>query len=231
LVKKVTIRNINKVLEEAVLQFNRKNTDESRELFISVLEKDPVNPEANYYLGLIYSKEENYKKAVLHLKSVVDMGSNFLYTQQCRMILGIIYFKNKEYIRAEHEFLEVSKSNINIVQVYSALAAIEYYLGDKEKALMFAEKACDIDSFNLNAKNTYGFILCDFEIDVPRGIDMLREVVRVKPNNSAYLDSLGWAYFKKGDKKAAIASLKTALNLSKKNPEIKSHLEAVYQAQ
>ena len=227
MIDKAEAENLNKILQKAILQFNRKKLDSSKELFFKVLEKDPANPEANYYLGLMYSKEKNWKKAVVHLKSVVDLSVNFLYTQQCRMLLGYIYFNNKEYKRAEHEFLEVLKSKVKIVQVYAALAAIKYYLNEKEEAIKYAEKACDIDSFNLNAKNTYGFFLCDLEVDIFKGLEMLREVVRIKPNNPAYLDSLGWAYYKNGDRKAAIMSLKKAVEISNNDPEITEHLEKI----
>ena len=225
--KSKLIERLTKNLDEGIVQFNRKDAKKAKELFYKVLDDDPTNPEANYYLGLMYSKDQDWKKAVLHLKAVVDLGVNFLYTQQCRMILGYIYSKNKEFARAEYEFLEVLKAKFNIVQVYAALAAIKHYLGEKDEAIKYAEKACDVDSFNLNAKNTYGFFLCDYGIDVPKGLEMLREVVRVKPNNPAYLDSLGWAYHKKGDKKAAMASLSKAIELSKDNVEIKAHLDEV----
>ena len=230
MIDKIDVKNINKILQKAILQFNRKKTKSSKELFYKVLEKDPTNPEANYYLGLAYSKEQNWQKAVVHLKAVVDMSVNFLYTQQCRMVLGYIYFNNKEYKRAEREFLEVLKSKVNIVQVYAALAAIKYYLDEKEEAIKYAERACDVDSYNLNAKNTYGYFLCDFEIDIPKGLEMIREVVRIKPNNPAYLDSLGWAYYKKGDIKAAFTSLKKAIEISKNNPEITQHFEMIYKS-
>lgn len=227
MIDKADAENLNKILQKAILQFNRKKLDSSKELFFKVLEKDPANPEANYYLGLMYAKDKNWKKAVVHLKSVVDLSINFLYTQQCRMILGYIYFNNKEYKRAELEFLEVLKSKVKIVQVYAALAAIKYSLNEKEEAINYAEKACDIDSYNLNAKNTYGFFLCDLEIDIFKGLEMLREVVRIKPNNPAYLDSLGWAYYKNGDRRAAIMSLKKAVEISNNDPEISGHLEKI----
>ena len=146
------MKNINKILKDAILNFNRKNQKDCKKMFHKVLEEDPVNPEANYYLGLLYSKEENFQKAVLHLKAVVDLRVNFLFTQQCRMILGLIYFKNKEYDRAEYEFTEVMNSKLKMPQVYAALAAVYYYSGEKEKAVEFAEKAYNMDQFNLNAK-------------------------------------------------------------------------------
>lgn len=226
LANKLPKDDLNKILEEAVFNFNRKNFIKSSDLFYDVLKKDPDNPEANYYLGLIFSREENFDKAIMHLRAVADQNINFLYTQQCRMILGYIYFKMKEYKKAEEEFLEVSKSRMKIVQVYAALSSIKYYLNKKDEALDYAEKAYDMDSFNLNIKNTYGFLLCDYEIDIDKGLEMLREIIRLKPGNAAYLDSLGWAYFKKGDKKAAKASLKKALTINE-NKEIRAHLKLI----
>lgn len=227
--KQKNLLEVNDLLKEGIIQYNRKNIEEAKLLFSQVLDSDPINPEANYYLGLIYSKEENYKKSVVYLKAVVDMGVNFLFTQQCRMILGYIYFKNGEYKRAEYEFKEVMKSNLEIISVYAALAAIYHKLQEKENALKFAEKAYNLDPYNLNAKNTFAYLLCDYDINVSKSIELLREVIRVKPDNAAYLDSLGWAYYKKGDIKESILSLKRALEISNNNPEIKEHYDIVLQ--
>lgn len=217
---------VNSILKEAVKLYNRKMRDEAVDMFDKVLETDPVNPEANYYLGLIYSQEKRYEKAVVYLKAIADMGINLIFTQQCRMILGYIYFIGGEYERAENEYLTVLKNNFKITQVYAALSAVYYKLEKYDKALDFASKAYNKDTFNLNAKNTYGFLLCDLEIDAERGVELLRDVVRLKPDNAAYLDSLGWGYFKKGDVKASIASFKEALKYSG-NPEIKEHFNIV----
>lgn len=217
----------NKLLKEAIFSYNRKNFDEAKILFYEVVEKDPTNPEANYYLGLMFSKEENYKKAVLHLKNVVDLGTNFLFTTQCRMILGYIFFKNKDFQRSEYEFKQVLDSGLNVIQVYAALAAVYYQLDDKQKALFYAEKAYSMDQYNLNAKNTYAFFLSDFNIDVSKSLDIIREVVRVKPNNPAYLDSLGWAYYKKGDLKASVMSLKKALEIKSDYQDVADHYDVV----
>ena len=233
MIKKISSKNLNKNLEKtldkAVLNFNRKNIGQSRILFSKILEKEPTNLEANYYLGLIYSREDDFQKAIFHLKTVIDLNMNFLYKQQCRMVLGFIFFKRKEYERADYEFQEILKSRISIVQVFAALASIKYHLNDRESALEYARKAYDIDSYNLNAKNTYGFLLCEYEIDILKGLKLLREVVRMKPSNFSYLDSLGWGYFKSGDKKTAITNLKKAFNISK-NREIKIHLDMVLKA-
>lgn len=220
---------INNVLEEAINLYKRIKYKEAKELFYQALEDDPVNPEAHYYLGLIFSKEENWKKSIIHIKTIVDAGINFIFTQQCRMILGIIYFKNKEFKRAELEFIEALKLDNDNVQIHAALACVYHYLKEKNNAIDFAKKAFSLDPFNLNVKNTYGYLLSDYNIDVQKSIEILREIVRVKPDNSSYLDSLGWAYYKKGDYFAALASIEEALKHSKSH-EIKHHYEIINKA-
>ena len=56
------MNEIQKNLQEGINNFNRKSVNESIKLFEKVLESDPMNPEANYYLGLIYSKDKRYDK-------------------------------------------------------------------------------------------------------------------------------------------------------------------------
>ena len=84
-----------------------------------------------------------------------------------------------------------------------------------------------MDQFNINAKNTYGYILCDYDINIAKGLEILREVIRLKPDNPSYLDSLGWAYYKSGDLQASLKNLERALEISKDRPEIKSHMDTV----
>lgn len=217
---------IQKKITEGIHHFHRKSYDESKTCFNNVLDIDASNPEASYYLGLMYTKESNYIKAVLYLKSIVDTSINYIFTPQCRMLLGFIYYKNSEYDRAENEFLEALKVNYEPIKAHAALASVYYKQERFEAALTEANKAHSLDSFNLNAKNTYGFLLCDLDIDAEKGVELLRDVVRLKPDNPAYIDSLGWGYYKKGDLKSSIDTLKTALSISS-NDEIKEHYNIV----
>ena len=220
------MNEIQEKLWEGMLCFNRKSYEESKLFFTDVLDWDSGNPEANYYLGLIYMKEENYTKAVVYLKSIVDMSVNFIFTHQCRMLLGVIYYRTQEWERAKAEFQKLLKVNFEPAKVHAALASVYYKLEDYENALDEAFKAHKADPYNLNAKNTYGFLLCDLDIDAEKGVEVLRDVVRLKPENPAYLDSLAWGLYKKGDIKESIDNFKAAMHLTS-NEEIQEHYNIV----
>jgi tetratricopeptide (TPR) repeat protein len=227
----LSIGKATKRLQDSIFQYNRRNIDEAKEGFLDVLTEDPTNPEANYYLGLIYAGNNDDQKAVIHLKAVVDSDAYFLFTQQCRMILAWVYYKNREFSRAEQELLTVLEGNTRTVQIYAALSAVLYKQDRREEALIYAERAYEMDPMNINSKNTYGYLLCDLNENIAQGLEMLREVIRIKPDNPAYLDSLGWAYYKKGDLGGALASLKRAITIDPENEDIQDHYKTVAEEQ
>jgi Flp pilus assembly protein TadD len=64
-------------------------------------------------------------------------------------------------------------------------------------------------------------------MDVLRGLRFCRRAVDKKPQNPAYLDSLGWAYFKSGELLEARTWLRRALELAPQEKEIRDHLRIV----
>ena len=58
---------------------------------------------------------------------------------------------------------------------------------------------------------------------------MIKKALKKEPENGAYLDSLGWTYFKKGDFKKAEDYLLRAISYIK-DPDIYKHLAELYVA-
>ena len=62
-------------------------------------------------------------------------------------------------------------------------------------------------------------------MDIMRGLRLCRKAVDARPQNPAYLDSLGWAYYKSGDLIEARTWLRRALELAPKEKEIQKHFK------
>ena len=60
------------------------------------------------------------------------MSVNFIFTHQCRMLLGVIYYRTEEWERAKSEFLKLLKVNFEPAKVHAALASVYYKLEDYE---------------------------------------------------------------------------------------------------
>jgi tetratricopeptide (TPR) repeat protein len=185
------------------------------------------NTELAYYLGLCYTKLERYDDALLYLEQVVTSSQDLLRTYQCRMVLAYIYAITKRSKMAEFELRRLVSSGFESVQLYTTLAFAAWTQRHAKQAVEYYEKALDLDGKNANALNGLGFILVETDMDLTRGLKCCKKAVDLKPNNPAYLDSLGWAYFKNGELLEARTWLRRALDAAPHMKEIKEHVKIV----
>ena len=76
--------------------------------------------------------------------------------------------------------------------------------------------------------NYLGYLLIDHGIDVKKGIEYVKEALKIEPNSIYYLDSLAWGYYKLGDCKRAAKIMKKVANMEgSSNEEVVKHIEAI----
>ena len=185
------------------------------------------NIELAYYLGLCYTKMERYDDALLYLEQVVTSGHDLLRSFQCRMTLAYIYVITKRSKLAEFELKRLVSSGFESAQLYTTLAYAALSQKHFKQAVDYYEKALDLDENNATALNGLGYILVDNNLDIIRGLRCCKKAVDIKPQNPAYLDSLGWAYYKNGELLEARTWLRRALDAGPELDEIKEHFKKV----
>jgi Tfp pilus assembly protein PilF len=75
--------------------------------------------------------------------------------------------------------------------------------------------------------NFLGYTYVEKNKNLAQAETMIRKALEIEPNNGAYIDSLGWFYFKRGRFKEAITELEKASSLLD-DPVIYDHLGDVY---
>ena len=73
---------------------------------------------------------------------------------------------------------------------------------DKEmiqKALSHFEKAIALGNDDSLYLNYYGYTLIDKEVDIQKGMKIIKDALIQQPNNTYYLDSMAWGYYKIGE--------------------------------
>ena len=183
--------------------------------------------ELAYYLGLCYTKLEYYDDALLYLEQVVTSSPDTLRTYQCRMTLAYIYSITKRTKMAEFELKRLAGSGFESAQLYSTMAYAAWAQKRFRQSVEYYEKALDLDEKNATALNGLGYVLVDAGLDLIRGLRCCKKAVDLKPNNPAYLDSLGWAYYKNGELLEARTWLRRALDAAPNQEEIKAHFNTV----
>ncbi|MDR1252404.1 MAG: tetratricopeptide repeat protein [Treponema sp.] len=217
-------------LKEGIRLFRMKRWEKALEEFMRIKTEGfdaGDQAELAYFMGLCYTKLTRYDDALLYLEQVVVAGQNILRVYQCRMTLAYIYVITQRIKLAEFELKRLQRSGFESAQLYNTLAYAAWTRKHYKNAIDLYEKALDIDENNATAMNSMGFILADADIDIMRGLRLCRKAVDEKPQNPAYLDSLGWAYFKSGEPVEARTWLRRALDLAPNEQEIREHFKIV----
>ena len=72
--------------------------------------------------------------------------------------------------------------------------------------------------------NYYGYMLADRGIRLEEARDLIQRALDQDPYNGAYLDSLGWTYYKESKLDQAELTLRKALERESHDPTIRGHL-------
>jgi tetratricopeptide (TPR) repeat protein len=183
--------------------------------------------ELAYYLGLCYTKLERYDEAVPYIEQVVTVDRNPLRSYQCRITLALIYIKTNRAKMAEFELKRLKNAGFESASMYNAMAYSAYIQKRYRQAVDYYEKALELDINNATAMNSMGFILVDRGFDAIKGLMLCRKAVDLRPQNAAYMDSLGWACYKCGDVAEARSWLQKAIACAPKENEIQEHYRIV----
>ncbi len=88
----------------------------------------------------------------------------------------------------------------------------------------------ELDNTNADALNYLGYMYAEDSIKLDQAEKFIKQALEYSPNNAAYIDSLGWVYFKQGLIEQALLTIKQAAAMME-DPEVFEHLGDIYQAQ
>jgi tetratricopeptide (TPR) repeat protein len=104
---------------------------------------------------------------------------------------------------------------------------------EREKRYPEAEeqfkKVLASDPEHASALNYLGYMLADQNMKLEEALGYIKRAVDLDPANGAYLDSLGWAYFRLGKYEQAEDNLLKASQKINTDPTVHDHLGDLYQ--
>jgi tetratricopeptide (TPR) repeat protein len=104
---------------------------------------------------------------------------------------------------------------------------------ERQKRYMDAEeqfrKVLASDAQHTSALNYLGYMLADQNMKLEEALGYIKKAVELDPANGAYLDSLGWAYFRLGKYELAEENLVKASQKINTDPTVHEHLGDLYQ--
>jgi tetratricopeptide (TPR) repeat protein len=112
-----------------------------------------------------------------------------------------------------------------------ALADVYADAGRNADAERVLRQVIASDPGNANALNYLGYMLAMRGEQLDEAIDLVQRALKSEPDNGAYLDSLGWAYFRRGNLDEAEKYLVAAAKQLPENSEVQDHLGDLFARQ
>lgn len=192
------------------------------------LTKYPADPAIRTSQALLLGENGQTDEAVKILRAQLprDGGDRETYLNIAQVYeRGRRYKEAEEAARAAEVLPGQPREN---EMVWFLLGAIYERQKFFDKAEDQFKKVLAVDPKNAPVLNYYGYMLGDLGIRLDEAETLLQRALAEEPHNGAYLDSLGWIYFKEGKYAASETALRKAVQRESHDATIHSHLGDLY---
>jgi Flp pilus assembly protein TadD len=190
--------------------------------------KYPKDPEIKSNYALLLGETAQTDDAVKLLRAQLTGNAS---DRDIYLNIAQIYERARRYKDAEQSARSaeaIAGSPRDNEMVWFLLGAIYERQKMFDKAEVEFKKALDVDPKSPAVLNYYGYMLGDLGIRLEEAQSLVQRALAEDPYNGAYLDSLGWIYYKENKLSDAEATLRKALDRESHDPTIHSHLGDVY---
>lgn len=191
----------------------KKDYAQAAEQMSYALDIDPTNAENWKNEVLLYMLGENYPKAIEAADKAITYNPDDIDLYQ---YIGPAYYQIKEYDKAieiYHKTLTLIDSTDFETQsnVYGGIADALFSKGDTIDAFASYDKALELYPGNTGVMNNYAYFLSLSGKDLDKAETLSSKAVKAEPNNSTYIDTYAWIFFKKREYNLALLYIESAI--------------------
>jgi tetratricopeptide (TPR) repeat protein len=151
--------------------------------------------------------------------------------QQTQLALAQLYEKAHRYAdmgKALDSAEKLAKSEDDKETIFFMRGAMYERMKKFDDSETAFRKVLAINPDNAEALNYLGYMLADRNVRLEEAAKLIKKALDEVPNNGAFLDSLGWVYFRQGKLDEAQNMLVQALERIGEDPTVHDHLGDVY---
>ncbi len=195
-------------------------------VFRRIILLDPRNPWAHNNLAYLYCQHNvELVEALREARIANHLEKNNPYLMDT---LGWALYKNKMFKEAEEVLQKAISINPELPDIHFHLATVYYDMKKFKKSIESFKKTSELDPESSLALNNLAYLYSELGIHLEDGLSLARRAIEMQPDNSAYLDTIGWLYYKLSNYEEAVKYLKQAAELDPDSAETQYHLSQAY---
>lgn len=107
------------------------------------------------------------------------------------------------------------------------LALIYDSTGDWDESDKLYIDLISTDTTDAQAYNNYAYSLVERNRDIDFALELAQNAIKLEPRSAAYLDTIGWIYFKMDEYDEALKYIRESLSIDSSNTTIQGHLDTI----
>ncbi len=205
--------------------FKEKEYDKAIEVINNALNKAQDKTDLNILLAQIKEASGKADEAIALLKKLIKEDRD---NKEYLFALVETYERQKKFNDAEVFLLDYIKKGKITDSIAFTLGVIYEKQKKYDEAEKYLRKAIELNPDFAEALNYLGYMLIDLGLKIEESIEYIKRALNIDKDNGAYLDSLGWGYYRLNKLDLALENLKKAIEILPDNPVICDHLGDVY---
>ncbi|MCL5267769.1 MAG: tetratricopeptide repeat protein [Bacteroidetes bacterium] len=206
------------------------NNDSLAEKYLEKsVEIDSTNQNAWEAIAVFYFQHNDFSKMADAMSRAVRIFPDDF---RINLFYGLALNRSGDNADAVKPLKEAVSLKPTDMDALSTLALVYESLNRYDDAYRIYETALKVDGKNSLILNNYAYSLSERGLHLHKALEMARLAVDLDPSNSAYLDTMGWVYYKLADYKRAEMYVEKALSMRKPSDgspaTLEEHLGDIY---
>ncbi len=177
------------------------------------LDIDPTDSHSWHRLMLVNMMDENYPAAIKAAEQSLALNPDSI---ELYGYIAPAYYEMKEYDKAIATYNAALEKcdTANVVMRSNLMGGkgdVYVALGDTVKAFEMYEECLKVNPQNISVMNNYAYFLAVAGRDLDKAESMSGKAVSADSQNSTFLDTYAWVFFKKKDYKMALFYIESAI--------------------
>lgn len=199
------------LLHTATSHIRKGNFDKARETLEQLKKLEPDDAQAGLILALLYASQNQSEKAALEyeeaLKGAARADPNNI---DILRNLAAVYYQQKKIEDAIATYRLILEINNKDYESIFLLGSLLEEKGLREEAISKFKQTLEISPDYPDALNSLGYVYAQEGKNLSEAEGLVKKALSRNPSQGAYIDSLGWIYFKMNRIDQAIEQLEKA---------------------
>ena len=195
--------------------------DSARIIANQIIYHHPSDPRGYLDAALAELNKENPIGAIKVLEPV---NKKFNSEFSIQYLLGSSYQQLKEYDKATVVLRQSLKIYPESRGARHTLAIASDALNYWTESDSLYESLIKSDENDVQALNNYSYSLVERNIQLNKALNMAKKAIDLEPDNAAYLDTIGWIYYKMDNIEKALSFIRKSIELDNDNAVVLEHL-------